>query len=467
MSPSNQHRRRVLWVLVLFLVLTMGGILLFAPSGEPVYDDEGELVSVPGFFNDAVITYNRQIEEQMPVNDWHCPLYMYEGKWIRQAVEYITGQACSGVSVQRGLMLAADILLLVNLAYWLALMMRRDVRLGLVAVPMSFFTYVAHCGLGVSLDYFFMVLMVSGISLSILLYRTQKPTVKGLITLFLLIVLFHMVNYRRNAALMLPLFLMMLISAWWTTSAWWKRAFFAAALMLPFYFVSVKLIPWTLPVQKMTPMAPMVESDLRIAAVLENRQDSVRAYLHTVPFKVYEHEYKDSITAYWAGAEQDLEHWDAVWQHYLNAWKTNTGNMFMARFLQLCQFYWSGATPAPVEALADAMYPQMRENPRRWVVLESVDIKQFHLRLIRLLVTLGTIVLFMRYLWMWLIRRRELTPEQYVCMFITGLVSAYSLSYVVVTPTSDYRYLLPAQLIGFYLMVYLLLLRMFKPRNEV
>ena len=50
-------------------------------------------------------------------------------------------------------------------------------------------------------------------------------------------------------------------------------------------------------------------------------------------------------------------------------------------------------------------------------------------------------------------------------MFITGLASAYSISYVVVTPTSDFRYLLPAQLLGFYVMVYLLLVRLLNRRK--
>lgn len=460
MSQSKPQRRCVLWVLALFVLVTWGSIALWAPSGEPEYDSRGELVAVPGFFNDAVITYNRQIEEKMPVNDWHCPLYMYEGKWVRQAVECLTGETCSGVAVQRGFMVLADALMLVNLAYWLALMMRRDTRMGWMALPMSFFTFVAHCGLGVSLDYFFTVLLFSSISLSIILFRTEKRMVKGLLTLLLLLVLFHLVNYRRNAALMLPVIFYMVAVGWGCSAAWWKKAAVAVVLMLPFYMVSVRMVPWVLPVQKMTPMAPMVESDLRIAAVLENKQDAVRAYLHTVPFKVYAHEYKDSITAYWAGAEQDLEHWPAVWQHYLNAWKTNTGNMLMARFLQLSQFYWSGATPAPVEWLADALYPEMRSNERRWIVLESVDMKQLHLRILRLMVTLGTVWLFLRYLWLWLVRRAPLRAEQFACMFITGLASAYSISYVVVTPTSDFRYLLPAQLLGFYVMVYLLLVRL-------
>jgi hypothetical protein len=149
-----------------------------------------------------------------------------------------------------------------------------------------------------------------------------------------------------------------------------------------------------------------------------------------------------------------------VWAYYLQAWKTNTGNMLMARVLQLSQFYWSGSTPWIVEVTADAMYPQMADNHKRWQTLKPTDIEYLYLRILRLGVTLATIYLCLRYVWLWLVKRRELTAEQYLLMIITGVATSYSLSYVVVTPTSDFRYLLPAQMLGCIVLCYLWIKRL-------
>ena len=135
MSPSDAATpRRRGWVIALFCLLTLGSIMLFAPSGE-LYVDEYGNPHVPGFFNDAVITYADQISGAHEVTDWHCALYMYEGRALHHAMEWVSGAECDGILPQRILMWVADIVLLANLAYWLALLMRRDARLGWMAVP--------------------------------------------------------------------------------------------------------------------------------------------------------------------------------------------------------------------------------------------------------------------------------------------------------------------------------------------
>lgn len=165
----------------------------------------------------------------------------------------------------------------------------------------------------------------------------------------------------------------------------------------------------------------MVESDLRIAAILTNSRAEEWQRLRDNGLPVYEHEYADSITAYWGGADVNKTDWDKAWPYYLNAWKTRTSEMAMARFLQLSQFYWSGTTPAPVEALADSLYPQMQGNAQRWQTLRPTDIQYTYLRVLRLLVTLATICLCLYLLWQWLVRRKALSAMQYLYLIISGL----------------------------------------------
>jgi len=460
MSPSDVSIRRKRWILVLFCLITLGSIVLFAPSGDMYVDEHGDK-HVPGFFNDAVITYADQISGSQPVTDWHCSLYMYEGRVMHSLLEAVTAGEVDGILPQRVFMWGADMLLLVNLAYWLALLLRRDVRWGWMALPLGGSMVLLHIGLGVSLDYFFCTCVFSAVSLSMVLYLSERKLVWVLCGLGLVVLMWHMVEYRRNAALLLPIFMYLFTARWMPSCRIPLKATVAAVFTLLLYVVATRFIALcALPVVHKPSMAPMVESDLRIAAVLENERVAEWARLKENGLPVYEHEYCDSITAYWGGADVNTTDWDRVWAYYLQAWKTNTGNMLMARVLQLSQFYWSGSTPWIVEVTADAMYPQMAVNHKRWQTLKPTDIEYLYLRILRLGVTLATIYLCLRYVWLWLVKRRELTAEQYLLMMITGVATSYSLSYVVVTPTSDFRYLLPAQMLGCIVLCYLWIKRL-------
>ncbi|MBR3943932.1 MAG: hypothetical protein IKK15_02395, partial [Akkermansia sp.] len=173
MNPNNAttaHRDR--WFIVLFCVLTLGCIVLFAPSGD-MYVDEYGGKHVPGFFNDAVITYADQISGAQPVTDWHCALYMYEGRALHTVLEWLTGARVDGILPQRVFMWVADILMLANLAYWLALILKQNQRLRWLALPLGGSVILLHIGLGVSLDYFFTTALFSSVTCSILLYRSN------------------------------------------------------------------------------------------------------------------------------------------------------------------------------------------------------------------------------------------------------------------------------------------------------
>ncbi|MBR5876579.1 MAG: hypothetical protein IKZ10_07050 [Akkermansia sp.] len=460
MSPSDVSIRRKRWILVLFCLITLGSIVLFAPSGDMYVDEYGDK-HVPGFFNDAVITYADQISGEQPVTDWHCALYMYEGRVMHSLLVAVTAGEVDGILPQRVFMWVADMLLLANLAYWLALLLRRDVRWGWMALPLGGSMVLLHIGLGVSLDYFFCTCVFSAVSLSMVLYLSERKLVWVLCGLGLVVLMWHMVEYRRNAALLLPIFMYLLTARWMPSCRIPLKATVAAVFTLLLYVVATRFIALcALPVVHKPSMAPMVESDLRIAAVPENERVAEWARLKENGLPVYEHEYCDSITAYWGGADVNTTDWDRVWAYYLQAWKINTGNMLMARVLQLSQFYWSGSTPWIVEVTADAMYPQMADNHKRWQTLKPTDIEYLYLRILRLGVTLATIYLCLRYVWLWLVKRRELTAEQYLLMIITGVATSYSLSYVVVTPTSDFRYLLPAQMLGCIVLCYLWIKRL-------
>lgn len=462
MNQSNNQASRISKILLCFFTITLLSIFIFGPSGDMYVDADGNK-HVPGFFNDAVITYADQINGNHPVSDWHSSLYMYEGRVVHSFLEAITGQEVDGYLPQRFLMWVADILMLVNLSYWLALMLQRSPRMWWMALPLGVCMMQLHLILGVSLDFFFSTALFSAISLSILIYRSNKKWVLVLSCIAMVLLLGHMVEYRRNAALLLPIFVYLVTARFMPSFRIPVKASVAAVFTLALYYVATHFIALCgLPVEDKPSLTPMVESDLRIAAILDGKREEEWTRLRAVGLNVYDHEYRDSITAYWSGAEHPKD-WDSVQEYYIAAWKNNTGNMLMARALQFSQFMWSGGTPWVVEKTADAMYPQMTNNPQRWKVLADTDVKSLFVRIFRLALTLGTIVMCCRYVWLWLVRRRALSPEQYLMMIITGAATSYSLSYIVVTPTADLRYLLPAQILGIIVMCYLV----FKKRFNV
>ena len=461
MNPSDNQVSRIRRILLCFFTVTLLSVFIFGPSGDMYVDADGNK-HVPGFFNDAVITYADQINGTKPVSDWHSSLYMYEGRVVHSFLEAITGQEVDGYLPQRFLMWVADILMLVNLSYWLALMLQRSLRMWWMALPLGLCMMQLHLILGVSLDFFFTTALFSAISLSILLYRSNKKWVLVLSCVAMVLLLGHMVEYRRNAALLLPIFVYLVTARFMPSFRIPLKASVAAVFTLLLYYVATHFIALCgLPIVDKPSLTPLVESDLRIAAISEDKREEEWERLRSVGLMVSDHEYRDSITAYWSGAEHP-EDWDSVWEYYVAAWKNNTGNMLMARALQFSQFMWSGGTPWVVEKTADAMYPQMQNNPQRWKVLVDTDVKSLFVRLFRLALTLGTIVMCCRYVWLWLVRRRVFSPEQYLMMIITGAATAYSLSYIVVTPTADLRYLLPAQILGIIVMCYLALKKRFK-----
>ena len=457
----GRHKKCLLIVaLIVFCLVSMGKVVLMVPRGE-LYTDAQGAEHVPGFFNDAVITYRQQIDGTADVTNWHSALFMYEGRALRCVLQAVTGTGWDGIATMRFMADVADVLLLANLAYWLALMLRKDWRFILLAIPLSMVPYELRSWLAVSLDYFHIVIWCSALSLSILLYKSPRRGVQVFCVVLLALLLLHMVQYRRNAALMLPVFVYLAVARFMPSCRIRSKALVGAVATLLLYVTAGHAVQLMgLPVKHLNYIQPMVESDLRVAAVLENRggiEAQMRMAEHGM--EPSDHEYLNSITAYWTDAPMTDR--ARALAYYRDQWMQNTRNMLMARFLQMSQFYYSGITPPVIERLADEMYPAMRQNPQRWKTLFGEDYVDPVRRVRRLVFTLLLVLLAAAGALRYLRHANQCTAEQKFLTAVLGSAALYCLSYVVVTPTADIRYMLPAHMLGCIAVGYILLQKLF------
>lgn len=457
----GRHKKCFLIVaLIVFCLVSMGKVVLMVPRGE-LYTDAQGAEHVPGFFNDAVITYRQQIDGTADVTNWHSALFMYEGRALRCVLQAVTGTGWDGIATMRFMADVADVLLLANLAYWLALMLRKDWRFILLAIPLSMVPYELRSWLAVSLDYFHIVIWCSALSLSILLYKSPRRGVQVLCAVLLALLLLHMVQYRRNAALMLPVFVYLAVARFMPSCRIRSKALVGAVATLLLYVTAGHAVQLMgLPVKHLNYIQPMVESDLRVAAVLENR-GGIEAQMRMAEHGMdpSDHEYLNSITAYWTDAPMTDR--ARALAYYCDQWMQNTRNMLMARFLQMSQFYYSGTTPPVIERLADEMYPAMRQNPQRWKTLFGEDYVDPVRRVRRLVFTLLLVLLAAAGALRYLRHANQCTAEQKFLTAVLGSAALYCLSYVVVTPTADIRYMLPAHMLGCIAVGYILLQKLF------
>ncbi len=249
-----------------------------------------------------------------------------------------------------------------------------------------------------------------------------------------------MVNYRRNAILIAPIFFIFAIHSLRNIKLFRLCAlyFLYIAAMIPF------ALSFVVPVKKTSPTNPMIESDLRIAAILRGEQLLIREKLKDCGFIDTEHYLKDSIAAcsvgdYETGVNIDQE---KLRRLYFEEWKNHTNSMLLAKSIQVVEFYTAGVLPGILQKVLINTYPALKNN-RNAMMFHSYQAK---------IVWIPRMVLFILLSWISLRtlsdQRKSATSPAPVWLVSTISV-LYAASYLIVTPTPDMRYLTPSVVLGF------------------
>lgn len=439
-----------MWQIVSACILVLVSVFCmvrFSPEKIPV-DGLREL-SVNHWYVDAKHTYAPQIEGK-EVEDWHSALLMYEGRAVRHVAAFVTGEPCSGQTVLLLIWGACGMVICYGAIYLQNRLLRNGRCYAWMLVPLSATLYLINCT-GVCLDYYFIGATVAGMLVLSALFSTDKLWQKWLYVALLCVVLLHMAEYRKNSAfvLVVMVYAAMMALRLLQGRRWW-RLLVAIILAFVLYCVATQAVSWVLPVQKTLPTLPMMESDMRSAAVLENRVAEEQAEWEKLGWrygdcwqrvpKVKDDYTADRIGAFFrAAGGLDAEDYGAFRVYYLHSWTSRFQEMFIARMLTVLHFYWG----SPVEWLrphVENIYPHLKSNPCWMDGYTRVGLHPV-VRMVRVPLLLLSACSLSVYLFRRWRRYSILSPSAHIVALLNAIGVSYAVSYLVVTPSTDLRYL--------------------------
>lgn len=408
-----------------------------------------------GFCADAQHMYARAIETEL-VTDWHSAFCMYEAIFLKKIVSCLLGYTPGPFLVMGVLFYAAYICFIVSLCIWMYIASKKGMR---IILPwclslISFASLYRYCRF--SLDSAFVGCVSVAISLVALYCFFALERKHRFFLLILILVSFvHIVALRRNAVFVLPVLVSPLIVY---HDALLRRPIYKAGVvglvMLSSYFFATSFVSVVLPVKTSHPVCVMMASDMRMVAIMNGEVESTdNEYVkasknqHTL---IQDSECGGGMILLYqwytqpgAFAVDQTERWENLKRTYIGEWLKRPKDYIVARVISLSQFIYGGQTPPIVKKCVERLYPVVKGKKdtweyrigRQWV---SPYKAVFHMGLI----LCSAVVM------LWHVFNRHF-PKTHnalsVYIALTGGVSVfYLLSFFVVTPSPDHRYVVPS-----------------------
>lgn len=424
------NRSRPLWkelLVSLLIIAVVSSILL-----PCIPDAGGEQMSY-----DAVHTYSRCIETE-DVTSWHSSLFMFEGIVIKRIASLLLGRGISGVDTLRLVWVGLSLLMLISMLI-LGRRLARESWVWVVAFPCCVYlvmsTTLSHL-YPVGLDYYFMCLLWAMLAAMVEYFNSE---LKGVWLVVVVIVLLHLVSYRKNAAVFVPVLMGCLLysAEWFRMHSWGKKLIAWCVSVVVVLLVAFSGVDVILPVKKAHPMIPMMESDVRINSILRGEQDEFRKQGF---FPITGEKAERSITAFWYVGSKAKAEWKAYRDIYVEEWKSHPETMMAAAIIQRIQFYCGGHSFSFLKEAVEARYPIVKNNPKAWEAWGPLVHDSPCRRLIWI-----CMAPFCALLAHALRRKKCLSVTVYIsCAAAAGMAVLYACSYMIVVPTPDARYLAPS-----------------------
>ncbi len=440
MKPSNKEFLLRAVAILLFLCVFGTFFVRFIPSPT------GE-----GMTYDATTIYAKIIETEM-VTNWHSSLFMYEGIVLKWVLRHFVGVSVSGVNVLYAFFWLFSILICSSMVI-LLLRLLSESRMWILFIPaFSALSCYGMRHIAIGLDYYFLSFLWCEIIVILLHYHTKVEWKKTVYACLMLLVLFHLVSYRRNAILYVPVVMGYLM---WTSSyvshflKWHKILIWGVSVVL-FSLLSIKFVDYVLPVYEKHPLIPMMESDVRIASILRG-EESVLWQMNLVGQKGRA-DAEGVMCAYWVGMRPGVE-WDYFKDVYIEEWRKNYDTMVAACIIQRVHFYLGDYGRSWIRSVIENRYPAVKNNNKAWNNLfPGMWGKRFIAN--RIVLALTPLVVWMACM---LRRRKLVTSYAGLFVIVSGLLSIiYASSFCIVTPTPNARYLTPSIMLSLLSMFVLL-----------
>ena len=396
-----------------------------------------------GMSADSITTYSLIIENEN-VTNWHSSLFMHECIALKHITYWLTGQLLSGTAVLFGawvIMTTMMVIAIITLGYSLI----RSNLWWFIALPCCIILSFIHVRYlyPIGLDYYFTCILWCLLAAMVVHFRASSHTSRIVCTCIIIFFLFHLVSYRKNSILFIPFVLgwLLYMTCWFRKICITKKLTVWISVSLIFTLISYSGVDILLPVTKQHPITPMMESDVRIAAILRGEQDAFRreGILQSTGSIT-----EDCISAYWIYLPE--KSWDKILTMYINEWKEHPETMIAASIIQRIQFYSGGHNLPFLRKWVESRYPVVKKNENTWKIITPLYSPQSYVPHLKGLLMMCTAPISI-VLASLLLHRKTIAPEASSTCIIAGSLSfLYAISYLIVTPTSDARYLAPAEM---------------------
>ncbi len=344
---------------------------------------------------------------------------------------------------------------------------------GLSAICLSQF---AFCGslyivMGSRLDFFFVAVLFAALAL-VHTFRKASALRKWGASILYFILLFHLVDLRHNAMLLLPLFLMVWVWGMFPRLNFIQTALIAIVAMVAVLGAKKAADHGAINKSVMNPSHVMLLSDLRMAAILRgtyeeytyhndrnlpmakwvypSAADEKRSSLEDSLIQRHRMLQASCVSELEGGIKYDVSgDFTVVLKEYVRTLHEHPKELLMARLITLDQFFFGINTPEWKQAIIGRICPVVsgktelwsQSRQYSWASGEDFDM----VRVTALVWYAASVIILFAFLWGW--RRCSRMLRDGVtqnALLAVSLAVVYLLSFFVVTPTPDFRYHYPA-----------------------
>ena len=404
------------------------------------------------------------------ISDWHSALFYSELSWIMKIVRSIIPDIES-TEVMKGIGRIAFIFIAFSVHYIVYELIKQNrfylILLALFIVSLAIFNVMLAKDFFCNLSYFFLALL-AGIFPLCKLLKSPRTLCKLLGIVGVIIICVHIVEFRRNAWLILP-FIMVFLTRIMGVFCWKKQLVSILIVLLTVsgidYLVNRMIKP-----REMHSASVMLVSDTKIASILCNQRESEKLWLmehcsvkspSRTEVKLRANSDIDPI----AESQYDVirrvaltdTQWEDLKEHYVQYWKLFPREMLYARLLSVVHLFWSVKTPEWLQMHLKKAYPHLSDDnfaEPDGCVWENVLPPEITLTLWSsvLLLTIG-------------LGYYTKKKNGSVCLLDGGLIMScivgfvYIASHLVIVPAPFIRYFAPANFV-FVMLIPLIVLRL-------
>lgn len=442
MNPSKRHKRiETIAQLVLILPLLFYFLWYVFDMGK--------------WSQDARVTYAHCIGTGELTN-WHSATFMFEGHMLYSLLHDALGLPVTAHTVLITMALVMGFALTAALSAILHWLMKRDLSFSFFALSSPFFVifFKSNAFMNFGLDFYFMGALV--ICTAALLYlKHPRRAIRFVAQVAFWLLLFHIPEFRKNGILTVPFFAFAWMYLMFRHLSLWKSAA-ASVLVTCLAGLAAMGAPKIIPnVEIRHPQMVMMACDMKIAALCRGEVEQELARQREV-YKIWHSlvlsEENWDVRADYVGPvideadpsrdTSDEFDWPAFREDYLRHWREYPASMISARAIQSFNFFTQNYTPKWLQHWWNERWPALAEGRDAWSTT-NIRSSSTLFRNVLMLVLAGMLV----YSLLRFMRRRFMSAPERLALFL-GVVSwVYSLSFLIVVPTSDKRYHIPSALL--------------------